>query len=232
MLSSQTRQARIPPSCDTKKHPSHIGNARKEDAVQEITVILVDAVIPSCREVCAAQPTREVAWKIGEAMKVEDFKKLAVVSIDSGAKLGYVDDLLFDTENLAVAGFHVKGDGHQSLLPISEVRSIGADAITVQSDAAMRASSAESALAAMPDIDRMRKLKVVDEAGNYIGRVKDVDIEVKAGKIIEVETHEGGVLGIGGTTVTIAAADIRSIGDEVMVVAQAALTKAPEEKAT
>jgi sporulation protein YlmC with PRC-barrel domain len=62
--------------------------------------------------------------------------------------------------------------------------------------------------------------------------VKDVDIDVKTGKIIEVETHEGGVLGIGATTVTIAATDIRSIGDEVMVVAQAALTKAPEEKAT
>jgi sporulation protein YlmC with PRC-barrel domain len=189
-------------------------------------------MIPLCSYLCAAQPTLEAAWEIGEAMKVEDFKKLAVVSIDSGAKFGYVDDLLFDTENLAVAGFHVKGDGHQSLLPMSEVHSIGSDAITVESDAAMRASSAESTLAAMPGIDRMRKLKVVDEAGNYIGRVKDIDIDAKAGKISEVETHEGGVLGIGATTVTIAAADIRSIGDEVMVIAQAALTKAPEEKAT
>ena len=88
-------------------------------------------MIPLCSYLCAAQPTLEAAWEIGEAMKVEDFKKLAVVSIDSGAKFGYVDDLLFDTENLAVAGFHVKGDGHQSLLPISEVHSIGLSLIHI-----------------------------------------------------------------------------------------------------
>lgn len=163
-------------------------------------------------------------------MRAEDFKKLAVVSIDSGAKLGYVDDLLFDTGNLCLAGFTVKLEGHQSLLPMSEARSIGSDAITVQNDAAMRTSSAESALAALPNVDRMHKLKVVDEAGNYIGKVKSIDVDPQDTKISQIEVHEGGVLGIGGTTTTVAAGDIRSIGDELIVVALPAMTKAPDQQ--
>ncbi len=151
-------------------------------------------------------------------MKADEFKKLAVVSIDSGAKLGYVEDLLFNTGQLAVSAFRVKAEGQEMVLPLSEIRSIGKDAITVPNDSVMRTTSAASDLAALPGIEQLTKLKVVDEHGNFVGKVKDIDVDAKDGRIIELSTHEGGVLGIGGNTTTVAAADIRSIGDEVMIV--------------
>lgn len=152
-------------------------------------------------------------------MKPEEFKKLAVVSIESGAKLGYVDDLLFDTGNLRLAAFRVKADGHHSLVPLSEVKSIGSDAVTVTSDAAARSAQAESALDTLPDVGRMHRLKVVDEAGTYLGKVNEIEVDPESGSITELEAHEGGVLGLGGKTTPIPAAAVRSVGDELIVVA-------------
>jgi uncharacterized protein YrrD len=163
-------------------------------------------------------------------MKADGFKNLAVVSIDSGAKLGYVDDLLFDTGQLAVAGFRVKAQGQEMVLPLAEIRSIGTDAITVPNDASMRTVAAESSLAALPGIDAMSKLKVVDEGGNFVGKVKEIDVDPQSAKIIQVVAHEGGVLGMGGNTTMITGAEIRSIGNEVMIVSVPALTRDATDK--
>lgn len=152
-------------------------------------------------------------------MKPDEFKKLAVVSIESGAKLGYVDDLLFDTSHLRVAALRVKADSHHSLVPMSEVKSIGSDAVTVASDAAARSVQAESALDSLPDVDRLHHLKVVDEAGTYLGKISGIELDPGTGSITELEAHEGGVLGLGGKTMPIPAAAVRSVGDEVIVVA-------------
>lgn len=160
-------------------------------------------------------------------MKPDEFKKLAVVSIQSGAKLGYVDDLLFDTSHLRLAGFRVKADGHHSLVPIGEVKSIGSDAVTVSDDAAARSAQAESALAALPDVDRLHQLKVVDEAGTYLGKVSSLEVDPQTGSIMGFEAHEGGVLGLGGRTTPIPAADVRSVGDEIIVVAAPGTDAAP-----
>lgn len=161
-------------------------------------------------------------------MKPDEFKRLAVVSIESGAKLGYVDDLLFDTSHLRVVAFRVKADGHHSLVPLSEVKSIGSDAITVAGDAAARSVQAESALDALPDVDHLHRLKVVDEAGTYLGKISSIELDPGTGSITELEAHEGGVLGIGGTTTPIAAGNVRSVGDEVIVVAAPGAEAAPE----
>jgi sporulation protein YlmC with PRC-barrel domain len=151
-------------------------------------------------------------------MKVDAFKQLPVVSIGTGAKLGYVDDLLFETSPLRVAALRVKAEGQQIVVPWSMVKTIGPDAIMVPDDAAAHTTSSESSLSSLPDIAAIRKLKVVDEGGTFVGTVKEMDVDPNSGAITQVEAHEGGVLGIGGKTTTIAAADIRSIGDEVLVV--------------
>lgn len=154
-------------------------------------------------------------------MKAEALKQLAVVSIEQGTKLGYVDDVLFDTGRLCMAGFWVKTNAQRHLVPLSEVRAVGNDAVTVPRDEVVLSAPAASDLAGLPGLDQMAKLKVVDEAGTYIGKVSELDVDPVDYRITSVKTHEGGVLGIGGTTRSIASADIRSIGPEVMVVATA-----------
>lgn len=152
-------------------------------------------------------------------MNTEEMKKLAVVSVDDGAKLGYVDDLLFDTTELRVAALVLSTEGQHAVIAMSDVRSVGGDAVTVQNGSAVHSLSADTALAQLPGMERLTKLKVVDESGDYIGRLNELDFDPQSGKVTDVRTHEGGVLGIGGKNLTIQAADIRSVGDELMVVA-------------
>jgi len=152
-------------------------------------------------------------------MKVDAFKQLPVVSIGTGAKLGYVDDLLFDASPLRVAALRVKAEGQQIVVPWSVVKTVGPDAIMVPDDAAAHTTSSESSLSALPDIAALRTLKVVDEGGAFVGTVKELDVDPASGAVTQIEAHTGGVLGMGGTTTTIVAADIRSIGDEVLLTA-------------
>ena len=152
-------------------------------------------------------------------MKVDAFKQLPVMSIETGAKLGYVDDLLFDTSPLRVAALRVKAEGQLIVTPWSVVKTIGPDAIMLPDDAAAHTPSAESSLSALRDIEAMRKLKVVDEGGAFVGAIKEIEVDPVSGAVTRIEAHAGGMLGMGGTTTTIAATDIRSIGEEVLLVA-------------
>ncbi len=150
-------------------------------------------------------------------MNTDAFKHFPVLSIETGAKLGVVDDLLFDTSPLRVAALRVKQVGQQIVVPWSAVRTVGADAIMVPDDAAAHTPSSEASLTALRDSAAMRALKVVDEGGSYVGTVKAIEVDPASGTVTAVEAHTGGVLGMGGTTTTIAAEEIRSIGDEVLL---------------
>jgi len=152
-------------------------------------------------------------------MKGDEFKRLAVVSIDDGARLGHVDDLRFDTNALKVAAICFEAEGQHSLVAFEDVRSIGNDAVTVQNRDVARSLSADAALATLPGLEQMRQLKVVDERGDYLGKVADIDVDTATGKIVEIRTQEGGVLGIGARHATFTADDVRSVGDELIVVA-------------
>ena len=151
-------------------------------------------------------------------MKAEAIKKLAVVSIDNGAKLGNVDDVIFDPKGLRVAAVRISAHGQQAILPFDEIRSVGSDAITIPSHDLARWSVTASPLTSLPRLDDVKKLKVVDEAGTFLGTVHDVTITPTDGRIAELEVRKGGILGIGGETHVIHAQEITSVGDEVIVV--------------
>lgn len=155
-------------------------------------------------------------------MKADTLNGMAVLSIASGARLGRVEDLAFDTGAGRVAALRVAADGQHALIPYASIHAIGKDAITVPSDDVAQWTKPEGALATMPGLDAFKKMKVVDEAGTFLGTVKEVNLDPASGQITEVAAHEGGVLGIGGTTRTFAASDIRSVGQDVILVAPAA----------
>jgi sporulation protein YlmC with PRC-barrel domain len=150
-------------------------------------------------------------------MNIDAFKHLPVLSIESGARLGLVDDLLFDTSPLRVAALRVKQADQQIVVPWSMVKTVGADAIMVPDDAAAHTPSSEASLSALRGSAAMRALKVVDEGGTFVGTVKSIEVDPASGAVTSVEAHTGGMLGMGGTTTPIAADEIRSIGDEVLL---------------
>jgi sporulation protein YlmC with PRC-barrel domain len=159
-------------------------------------------------------------------MRTKELQGKAVVSLADASKLGYVDDLLFDTSDLRVVAFEMSMSGQRALLPFSEVRSIGKDAITVPSSQVAQVPNSGSPLLRLPRLANLTKLKVVDEDGTFVGNVTDLEIETRDGRISEVAAHRGGVLGLGGTSVHISASAIRSVGDEVIVVSS--VVEAPD----
>ena len=152
-------------------------------------------------------------------MKASELKNKAVVSMADGVQIGRVEDVLFDTAALRVAALVLTTSGGRSVLPFAAVRSLGPDAVTVESATLTRAQAdqpgAGNLLRSLTDLIG---LKAVNREGANVGEVRDVIIEQATGALTELEAHSGGMLGLGGTGVTIPASAIRGIGPELVTV--------------
>jgi sporulation protein YlmC with PRC-barrel domain len=141
------------------------------------------------------------------SMDAHTLKGMAIVSLAEGTKLGYVEQPLLDLTARKVVALQVKGESGTFIVRFDEVASVGADAITV-------ASMADE----MRDLDEIEKLKVVDHAGTFLGTLSHVEIDPASGQITQLTAHEGGILGMGGTTTPIDARAIVSVGPELVTV--------------
>lgn len=151
-------------------------------------------------------------------MDVQNLTGMTVVTLDEADRLGTISDVLFRTEPLRVAGFRVSGrdDHNPMVLPFDAVRSLGDDAVTIERrDLAEHESKA--ATDDLIDIGAIHALKIVDEAGTFLGTVERIDIDDN-GRVVSVDAQRGGVMGVGGTTTQIDLDAIRSIGPEVLTV--------------
>lgn len=157
-------------------------------------------------------------------MKAESLKGMAVVSIDTAARLGRVEDLAFDPQELRLAALRVNADGQHALIPFERLQSIGKDAVTVPDDTVAQWVKPEGSLTTLPGLDTFKKLKVVDESGTFVGAIHEIDLDPQTGRVIQFETRHGGVFGIGGTTTVFPVGDVRSVGTDVMVVRAPATT--------
>jgi sporulation protein YlmC with PRC-barrel domain len=110
----------------------------------------------------------------------------AVVDIDAAERLGRVDKIVLDPDARQVAGFVVSrgssilGGGDHTTLPASSVHAVGPDAITVRSQAAEPADR----LSHLPRVSDMVGRKVVSETGKVLGKVHDVLIDERDGRIV------------------------------------------------
>jgi sporulation protein YlmC with PRC-barrel domain len=150
-------------------------------------------------------------------MNVEKLKGMAVISVGEGARLGRVDGALFDASSLRLTALRLKGDSGEFIVPLANVRSIGADAVTVDGSEMTQAvtSSPQGTLVELSDL---KERKVVNADGTMLGVIDDLDIDPQSGQLNSLTTHKGGILGIGGEKSTIEAAAIKNIGEIITVV--------------
>jgi len=80
----------------------------------------------------------------------------------------------------------------------------------------------------LSDPDAVMKLKVVDEAGTYLGTIAAIEIDGERGAITQMSASKDGMLGIGGTTATIDTGMIGSVGPELVMVITDGSTVAPQ----
>jgi sporulation protein YlmC with PRC-barrel domain len=154
-------------------------------------------------------------------MNTGRLKGIAVVSLAEGTRLGQVDAPLFDSVSLQLRAFQVKGDGQTFIVPLDLVRSIGTDAITVESSQATQAPSKGGEFGSLVELTALKQLKVVDAAGTFLGTLHDLELDSTSGQALRIVVHKGGMLGLGGETTTIEAADIRSVGSDLITVVEA-----------
>ena len=157
-------------------------------------------------------------------MKASAIKGMSVVSIADGTKLGSIDDVVFDTGQLRVAALQVSADRQHALIPFDRVRSIGSDAVMVPSADVPQWAGPPNPAAGQCRLDELGKMKVVNEGGTLLGTVSGVEIEPQDGQVTELQVHKGGVLGIGGTSHTIAAKDVISSSGDVITVRESAVS--------
>jgi sporulation protein YlmC with PRC-barrel domain len=155
-------------------------------------------------------------------MDAERLLGMAIVSISEASRLGAVTDLLFQTAPLRVAALRASSEGTDFVIPFESVRSLGTDAVTVESSQVTQIAGAESTLGSLAGFESLRKLKVVDEAGTFIGTVHGARLDPATGSVLELVTRKGGVLGVGRNETTIPAEAIRSVGVDVLTISMGA----------
>jgi uncharacterized protein YrrD len=151
-------------------------------------------------------------------MKASDLNGMAVVSLQEGAKLGQVDQPLFDLSARQLCALHVKGDSGISVLPFDQIEKIGSDAITVTTSQVTRTPGAASVGQGQLDLQALRKLKIVDRDGTYLGTLSEIDFDPQSGQVTQLTAHKGGVMGVGGTTTPIDVGSTLTVGTELLTV--------------
>lgn len=154
----------------------------------------------------------------------------AVVSVADGEKLGAVSDALLDVEGRAVRAFTMNAGGsgllHRappSVVPMAQVRTIGPQAITVETKEGITVMGAPYDGA--PRLDSLRK-RVVTASGEVIGDGDDLQFDDSSGAITALLlAPQGGFLGIGATTHTIPIEEVVGFGRDVITVQDAALAR-------
>ncbi|MCK9487730.1 MAG: PRC-barrel domain-containing protein [Dehalococcoidia bacterium] len=149
-------------------------------------------------------------------MKVSKLKGMSVVNLADGARIGRIENVLIDTAALQIRSLVLTAPGGESTFPFASAR-IGPDAVTVDGAESLQTteSTAESVLRSLDELDGM---KVVNADGAYLGDARELEISEADGALEELEAHRGGVLGMGGTSISIPVASIRAIGPDFMTV--------------
>ena len=155
-------------------------------------------------------------------MDAQKLKGMAVIALDDSTRLGRIEDLLFDPKTLQAVALRVRGDGQTFVIPFQEIKAIGTDAVTVESTRVTQVASQGGAFSALPGLDAIKKLKVIDETGTLLGLVSAIEIDQAAGQALTLSVHKGGLLGLGGQTTTLSTQAVRSVGPELITVAAGA----------
>ncbi len=151
-------------------------------------------------------------------MKASALKGMPVLAINDGLQVGAVDEVLVDPATRAVGALAVGLGGQRHVIAYSAIKSVGADAITVESAGDAAEATAELPLAQLPTLSALAKLSVMDASGNRQGNLVDVEMDPQDGRIVELLVHRGGVMGMGGSTSALPVAALRSLGPQVVMI--------------
>jgi uncharacterized protein YrrD len=156
-------------------------------------------------------------------VKLSELKGRAVIGLTGAHKLGIVDDALVSSsyDRLETLRIRPEGGGPDYLVSMDHVRSIGADAVTVDSqDSVVRADRATD-LSRLSSLEAVRNSRVVTEGGDLLGSISEIDFAPDTGHVEAFEYHSGLLGGVMGKHHTVRPEDIIGVGRNIVTVKNA-----------
>jgi uncharacterized protein YrrD len=151
---------------------------------------------------------------MGTSIGIGELRGRQVISIVEGAKLGLVEDLIFSAETRTVTHLSVGGG---NALAYGKVRTVGPDAVMVESRSELQPAPSEGAR-----FGEVAKLPVLSTEGVNLGSLADLGFDLATGRIVSVEVRSGGVLGLGQQKAPFSIEKVRSFGIDAVTVEAAA----------
>jgi len=137
-------------------------------------------------------------------MRFSEAHHKQVVATSTATKAGRVEGFVVTPRPARIAALRLgKVEGPGSLLGWSDLKAFGYDAVTVESPEVIRVpADADEERAASKDLDLVGK-PALDEYGDALGRITDVDFDPATGDIVAVitdreEIRGAALIGLGG----------------------------------
>lgn len=123
--------------------------------------------------------------------KWSTIKGMSIVTIDSGKRVGTVDDFYFIASDHAVRALLVKTGlfGHRALMS-STLNAIGQDAITIKDENELIPEHSDSQLSTTPLGSSLLSYKILSESGVFIGTVHDILLDASNSATLRVDSYE------------------------------------------
>jgi uncharacterized protein YrrD len=152
--------------------------------------------------------------------KWSDIQGLATVAINTGKKIGTVEDYYFDPNNNVVKAFQIKTGlfGHRVLLT-KDISGLGQDALTFLNENELIKEGSE--LAATKVGRSLLNYRVLSEGGNVVGTVGNVILDVSTPTRVLLAAFElaGGLRSnITGKYLTFEAHQVIRYGENIIVI--------------
>ncbi len=151
-----------------------------------------------------------------------ELHNLAIVTIDSGKKVGTLEDFYFEPRTNEVYALYVKTGvfGHRALRCTS-LNAIGTDAITFADENNLIEEKTDALLATLPLGRALLTYKVLSEGGTVVGAVGNVVLDTSAPASLRVVAFElaGGLRNkLSGHYPTFSASQVVRYGSDVLVI--------------
>ena len=147
--------------------------------------------------------------------KWTDIRGLTVVALDTGLKVGTVDDFYFEPESNAVRGLRVKtGLSGYKELPTNGISTIGRDTITTANDEMVIDERHDGRIPALPLGHSLFSCKIMSENDDLVGTVGNIILSTYPPIALRVVAFELA----GGRHRTFSAQEVTRYGQDVIVI--------------
>ena len=166
-----------------------------------------------------------------DTMTMRLVKGTPVISLADGSTLGAIDHVYFDPERLAVVGFTFHkgglfGGGTSGLVDVTDVHAFGPDAVTITDVSVVHSDLAvDTKRGNLLDLEELLKRPVMTDSGTRLGHVGAIEFGDASHRLTALDVVAGG----SGEHGRIAANEIQTIGDELIIVADPSAVTAVDE---